>query len=67
MDVIQEMLARLSETLDASELKQLKEIKLLAEKLINKIALLEGDAHTLSLAQKDIVIGTLKAIKAVGV
>jgi iron uptake system EfeUOB component EfeO/EfeM len=67
MDVIQEMLHRLSETLEASELKQLKEIKKDAQKLMQKIAQLDGDAHTLSLAQKDIVIGTLKAIKAVGI
>jgi iron uptake system EfeUOB component EfeO/EfeM len=67
MDVIQEMLHRLSETLEADELKQLKEIKKDAQKLMQKIAQLDGDAHTLSLAQKDIVIGTLKAIKAVGI
>jgi iron uptake system EfeUOB component EfeO/EfeM len=67
MDVIQEMLHRLSETLEASELKQLKEIQRDAEKLIKKISQLDGDAHTLSMAQKDIVIGTLKAIKAVGI
>jgi iron uptake system EfeUOB component EfeO/EfeM len=67
MDVIQEMLDRLSKELDASELKQLKEIKKDAQKLMQKIAQLDGDAHTLSLAQKDIVIGTLKAIKAVGI
>jgi hypothetical protein len=67
MDVIKEMLDRLKDELEASELKQLKEIQRDAEKLIGKYAKLQGDAHTLSMAQKDIVIGTLKAIKAVGI
>jgi iron uptake system EfeUOB component EfeO/EfeM len=67
MDVIKEMLDRLKDELEASELKQLKEIQRDAEKLIKKISQLDGDAHTLSMAQKDIVIGTLKAIKGVGI